>query len=240
MEANLTARFLKSNYRIFLSALALAPAPVLPPVHLAMVEIDPALSRPPVLVLVHLYIEGEGMGILPCAAHSVEDHLVGEAHPAVLSTDQVVHAAALAPGRLFAAVWTDFPHEGGRPVIPVVDMGAYAGRDQGAILCALAVRARGLFRALVLAPVHVHVHCLIPRIQGTPGAEVVRGQLAGQEEAIVATISGIVGLGLQRLCSFIFLFSNPLHLVQNDASRYTINIKVSKTKAHYILKPSRI
>ena len=216
MEANLTALFSKSNYQIFLSALALAPAPVLPPVHPATVEIDFALSHPPAHVPVRLHIEDEEMGILQCAAHSAEDHLVGEVLPAVLSTDQAAHAAALVPGRLFAAVWTDFPHEGGRPVIPVVDMGACAGRDQGATPYALAVRARGLFRALALAlaPVRVHTHYLIPHIQDTLGAEVARGQLAGQEEAIVATISGIVGPGHQRLCSFLFLFSNHLHFLQ--------------------------
>jgi hypothetical protein len=210
MEANLTAPCSRSNCQIFLSALALAPAPVLPLVHLATVETDPALSHPPVHVHVRLYIEGEVMDTLPCAAHSVADHLVGGVLPVVMSTDQAVHAAALAPDRLFAVVWTDFLQEGGRPVIPVVDMDVCAGQDQEATLCALVVRAQGLFRALALAAVHARAHHLIPRIQDTVGAGVVRGQLAGEEEAIVATISGIAGPGHQKLCNlcfFVFVFT---------------------------------
>lgn len=141
------------------------------------------------------------MDILPCVVHSVEGHTAGGVLPVVTSTDRAVHVAVPAPVHLFAAVWTDFPQEGGRPVIPVVDMDARAGRDQGATLCALAARARGPFHA----PVLVRAQCLIPRIQDILGAEVARGQSAGEEEAIVVMISGIAGPGHRRLCSYTML-----------------------------------
>jgi hypothetical protein len=231
MEANLTVLWLKSNSQTFLFALALALA--LPLAHLAMVEIDPALSHPLDLVHARPCTEGEGMGTLPFVAHSVEEHMVGEVLQAVMFTVRAVHVAALALVPLFAEVWTDFLQGGGRLVILVVDTDVCGGRDQGATLCALVVRARDLFRALV--PVRARARYLILHIQDTLGVGVVRGQLAGGGEATVAMISGIVGLDLQRLCNFVLYLSNCLHFKKN-ASRLIINIKVIKTKVHYLSK----
>lgn len=144
-----------------------------------------------------------------------------------MSTDQAVHVVVLALGRLFVAVWTDFPREGGLPVIPVVVTDACAGRDQGATLCAPAVRARGPSHAHALAP--VRGHCLIPRIRDTVEARVVQGQSAGEEGAIVAMTSGIAGPGHQGLCNLCFS-SNYLAFRKKNADKHIINIKVFKTR----------
>jgi len=229
MEANSTALCSKSNSQISLFVLVLVLAPALLLVHLAhlaTVGTNPVLSHPPVPVHARLYTEGE-TDILPCEGYPVEDHMVGEVLLVEMFTDQAVHVAVLALDRLFAGVWTDFLQEGGLPAIPVVVMGVCAGRDQGATLCAPAVHARGPFRVLALAPVLAHCH--IPRTRDIVEAGVVRGQSARDEEAIVATISGIAGPGHQRLCNFCFL-SNYLSFRRKNADKHIINIKVSKTR----------
>lgn len=233
MAANSTVPCLKSNSQTFLYALVPVPAPVLPFVYPETVETDLALSLRLAPGHARLCIDGEETDILPCVPHPVEDHTVDGVLQGAMSTARVVHAVAPAPDRLFAAVWIDSPQGGGRPAILVVDMDVCAGRDQGATPCALAVRAQDLFRALALAPVRVRY--LILHIQDTLGVGVVRGQLAGEGEAIVAMISGIAGPGHQRLCNFVFLFRTIFISSKENANRH-ININTSVTKTCTIFR----